>query len=353
MEIRESKLFVVIIANPYLPLSAILSSVIDLKTVRNSLLKSIMTPKIEISKRKQVQNTRTLLMSRKGQSITLSVSERDKAELEAIALEFGMMWGDDPNISKLIKAIAQRELIIGKNHDWQESRIRALHRCISALTDIAQIEQAEIIINLLLERSELSIPMRKELEGLLNNFHPSWRLQIDHYILRQQPFQLAYQDATERILNFTVRYAKITLHEKRQYLDCWCEEKIDNHDVPELKNNWCFRLDRINEAAVTETTGKWRSHLDQIDVEMHLLNNLAFAYQTKPEDKIVEWIPNKLKVKRVIRQVANTFWFIREVMQYSSDCIVVAPENVRSLIKEKLITLCQNYDLNIEPNDQI
>lgn len=29
-------------------------------------------------------------MSRKGQSITLSVSERDKAELEAIALEFGM-----------------------------------------------------------------------------------------------------------------------------------------------------------------------------------------------------------------------------------------------------------------------
>jgi hypothetical protein len=55
-----------------------------LKIVRNSLLKSIMTLKIEIGKRKQVQNTRTLIMSRKGQSITLSVSERDKAELEAI-----------------------------------------------------------------------------------------------------------------------------------------------------------------------------------------------------------------------------------------------------------------------------
>jgi hypothetical protein len=56
-------------------------------------------------------------MSRKGQSITLSVSERDKTQLEAIALQFGMKWGDDPNISKLIKAIAQHELIVSKNND--------------------------------------------------------------------------------------------------------------------------------------------------------------------------------------------------------------------------------------------
>ncbi|WP_071189824.1 WYL domain-containing protein [Trichormus sp. NMC-1] len=287
-------------------------------------------------------------MSRKGQSITLSVSERDKTELEAIALEFGMMWGEDPNISKLIKAIAQRELIVGKNHDWQDSRIRALHRCIAALQDIGQIEQAEIIANLLLERSELSVPMRKEIEAFLINSLPSWRLQIDHYILRQQPFQLAYQDAAERVFNFTVRYAKITPHEKRQYLDCWCEETEGNFDIPELKHNWCFRLDRINEAAVTEITGKWLNNLDEIDVEMHLLNNLAFAYQTKPEDNRVEWIPDKPKVKRVIRRVSNTFWFIREIMQYSSDCIVVSPENVRSQIKQKLITLCQHYDLTFD-----
>ncbi|TAE61381.1 MAG: WYL domain-containing protein [Nostocales cyanobacterium] len=284
-------------------------------------------------------------MSRKGQSITLSVSERDKAELEAIALEFGMMWGEDPNISKLIKAIAKRELIVGKNHDWQDYRIRALHRCIGALTDIGQNQQAEIIANLLLERSELSVPLRKEIEGFLNNSRPSWRLQVDHYILREQPFQLSYQDAAERVFNFTVRYAKINPHEKRQYLDCWCEETTDNYDVPELQHNWCFRLDRINEAAVTETTGYWRSQLDQIDVEMHLYKGLAFAYQTKPEDKLVEWITDQQQVKRVIRRVSNTFWFIREIMQYSSDCIVVSPENVRSLIKQKLIEQCQKYDI--------
>ncbi len=54
MKIRESKLFLVIIAAPYLPLFTILYSVTDLKTVRNSLLKSIMTPKIKVDKRKQV-----------------------------------------------------------------------------------------------------------------------------------------------------------------------------------------------------------------------------------------------------------------------------------------------------------
>lgn len=286
-------------------------------------------------------------MSRKGQSITLSVSERDKAELEAIALEFGMMWGDDPNISKLIKAIAQRELIIGKNLDWQESRIRALHRCLGALIDIGQVEQAQIIANLLLERSELTVPMRRQIESFLNNSPSSWRLQIDHYILRQQPFQLSYQDASERILNYTVYYAKVNYHEKRQYLDCLCEETEGNFDIPELKHNWCFRLDRINEAAVTEITGQWRSQLDEIEVEIHLLNRLAFAYEAKPEDKLVEWIPDKPRVKRVIRKISSTFWFIREIMQYSSDCIVVSPENVRSKIKEKLLTLCQNYDLNV------
>ncbi|MDB9475304.1 WYL domain-containing protein [Dolichospermum circinale] len=284
-------------------------------------------------------------MSRKGQSITLSVSERNKTQLEAIALQFGMKWGDDPNISKLIKAIAQHELIVSKNNDWQDSRIRALHRCISALTDIGQNEQAEIIANLLLERSELSVPLRKEIEGFLNNSHPSWRLQVDHYILRQQPFQLAYQDAAERVFNFTVRYAKIRPHEKRQYLDCWCEETEGNLDIPELKHNWCFRLDGINEASVTEITQKWLNGLDQIDVEIHLLNRLAFAYQPKPEDKIVEWIPEQPQVKKVIRRISNTFWFIREIMQYSSDCIVVSPEDVRSRIKESLVKLCQNYDL--------
>ncbi|MBD2342180.1 WYL domain-containing protein [Calothrix sp. FACHB-156] len=286
-------------------------------------------------------------MSRKGQSITLSVSERDKAELENLALEFGMKWGDRPNISKLIEAIARHHLIIGKNNDWLESRLHAVHRAMLVLADIGQNEQAQIIAQLLLERSELPIPLRTEIESFLGNLPPQWRLEIDRYILRHQPFQLSYQDARQHIWNFTVRYAKISLHEKRQYLDCWCEETEGNLDVEDLHHNWSLRLDRIQDAAVSSIVGEWRrSGLAEIDVEMHLFAGLAFAYQAKLEDKINEWLPDKPKVKRVVRAVSNTFWFIREVMQYAPDCVIVAPENVRSLIQQKIKTLYQNYGLD-------
>jgi predicted DNA-binding transcriptional regulator YafY len=286
-------------------------------------------------------------VSRKGQSITLSISDRDKAQLEAIALELGMMWGDRPNISKLVEAIARRKILVFPNNNWSETRIRALERSIRVLTDIGQIEQAQIIAELLLERSELSLPLRAEIERFLENLPPPWRLEIDRYILRQQPFQLSYQDAAERLWNFTIRYAKVTPHEKRFYLDCWCEETEGNKDTPELVHNWCLRLDRIQDAAVTPIEGQWLPSLDQIEVEMNLLRGLAFAYQAKPEDSENDWLADGSRIRRVVRKVSNTFWFLREVRQYGKDCVIISPESVRQQVKQELRLQCQQYDLEI------
>jgi predicted DNA-binding transcriptional regulator YafY len=286
-------------------------------------------------------------MSRKGQSITLSISDRDKAELEAIALELGMMWGERPNISKLVEAISRRQLLVFPNNNWSETRIRALERSIHALTDIGQIEQARIVAELLLERSELSLPLRAEIERFLENLPPAWRIEIDRYIRRNQPFQLTYQDAAERLWNFTVRHAKITPHEKRQYLDCWCEETEGNQDIEDLHHNWCLRLDRIQDAAVMAVEGQWLPHLDSIEVEMHLLRGLGFAYRAKPEDCANDWLPDQPRVRRVVRKVSSTFWFIREVMQYAEDCVIVSPENVRSRLTNKLMVMCQQYKLEV------
>ena len=68
------------------------------------------------------------------------------------------------------------------------------------------------------------------------------------------------------------------------------------------------------------------------------------AYEAKPND-----ISNEVvgEVRQVVRKVSNPFWLVREVLRYGENCEIVSPENVRSLIKAKLIILCQNYDMTV------
>ncbi len=283
-------------------------------------------------------------MGRRGQSITLSVSETDKKQLEGLALEFGLTWGDRPNISKLIEAIARRQLLIAPNHDWTKERINALNRARTALIDVGEVQMAVAIAQLLLERSEITIPLRNELEQFIASPALPWRIEVERYIHRHQPFQLSYQDAAERIWNFTIRYAEITVHEDRQYLDCWCEETEGNQDIAELVHNWCLRIDRITDAAVTPIKGQWHPGLASIDVEMRLFGGLAFAYRSKTtKDEINEWLADSPQVRRVVRQISSTFWFIREVLRYGQDCEVVSPQVVRDRIQREIQSLYKRY----------
>lgn len=286
-------------------------------------------------------------MGRRGQSVTLSISEQDKAQLEQIAQEQGMLWGDRPNISRLVEAIARRELLIGRNNNWSDTRIRELNQAIRVLHDTGYPQIAETIADLLLERSELSDPLRREIVRYLETPLIPWRQEIDRYILQQQPFQLSYRDATDRPWVFTIRYAKITPHEQRQYLDCWCEQTAGNQDIPELAHNWCLRLDRIPEAAITPIAGEWHPSLDTVEVAINFYRGLAFAYQAKPEDISNEWLANASEVRQVLRRVTSTFWFFREVFRYGEDCEVIAPVALRDRIWQKVQALTELYNAPI------
>jgi predicted DNA-binding transcriptional regulator YafY len=285
-------------------------------------------------------------MGRRGQSITLSISDSDKAQLEQIALEQGMTWGDRPNISRLVEAIARRELLIGRNNDWSDERVRALQQAMRSLTDTGQINEAQIIANLLLERSELTLPLRNEIETLLATPALPLRLEIDQYIRRQMPFRLTYRDAVDRGWTFTIRHAKVTFREKREYLECWCDETEGNNDLPELQHNWALRLDRIPTAAITSIRGQWHPKLDQIEVELHLLRGLAFAYEAKTEDVANDWLTDhNPPIRRVVRRISNTFWFFREGLRYAEDCVIVSPESIRERFKQKVRSLYEHYKL--------
>jgi hypothetical protein len=79
-------------------------------------------------------------MSRKQESITLSLSPEHKAKLEQRALEFGCLWGDRPNISSLLKAIADGDLLLSKS-DKPAKQKRALIK-----DAIASIQEALTIL---------------------------------------------------------------------------------------------------------------------------------------------------------------------------------------------------------------
>jgi hypothetical protein len=52
-------------------------------------------------------------MSRKNESITISCTLQEKVYLEALAEQYDCLWGDRPNISALIKAIAHGVIPLG------------------------------------------------------------------------------------------------------------------------------------------------------------------------------------------------------------------------------------------------
>jgi len=118
-------------------------------------------------------------MTRKKRSITLSIEEHEKVQLEALALEFDQTWGDNPNVSKLVKAIAQGKLRLAANHDWSRDRINMLNRILGWLKDDGQLDAALELAHILLERSELNDPIRNELSSWDDHPRAPWRIDLD------------------------------------------------------------------------------------------------------------------------------------------------------------------------------
>jgi len=288
-------------------------------------------------------------MTRKGESVTLSVQKHQRDKLEALAAELQTLWGGKPSISQLVKAIADNKLRVAANHDWSQDRIADLQQAWRSLRDAGQRDSALGIAALLLERHETALPLRQELEQFIEQPGQSWRKTLNALLRTNQPFELAYQDAAGRIWEFTVRYARIITYEKREYLDCYCDETEGNQDLPTLRHNWCFRLDRISStASLSPVKANWIEAIPTIEVELHLLNHLAFNYEAKAQDVVCEWHRELAKTKQVIRKINNTFWFLREIRRYGSDCMIVGPEELQSrYINEQLQSL-KPYEIDLK-----
>ncbi|OKH27445.1 WYL domain-containing protein [Chroogloeocystis siderophila] len=283
-------------------------------------------------------------MPRKKETITLSIPPGTKEQLEAIACRFNILWGKDPSISGLIVAIAQHALELGKPFELDSNQINALQQAIKALNDAGRIGEAQTILTLLLDRGNLETPLRQSLLKQLSQPAQAWRILVDEYREKKQPFYILYHDSQDKDREYTVRHAEIKFFDKRFYLLVWCEETADVEDdsqqLPELWHNRCLRLERIR--SIVPINGDWRGELDYIEVQLHFLGWMVKAYERKNDD--IEDITIR-DVRKVVRRVALPFWLIREVLRYEENCVIVSPEAMRDLLAAKLRTLCQLYDI--------
>jgi len=281
-----------------------------------------------------------LAMPRKKDTITLSVPPGTKEKLEAIARRFRIMWGKNPSPSGLIAAIAQGELEVGPPFALNPTQVRALQQAIKDLVDAGHVEEAQTVMSLLLERGNLETPLRQSLLQQVGQPGDAWRVRVNQLIDDRQPFYLTYRNSQDELLNFTVRFAKVVLYEKRMYLQTWCEETEDSRDIPELRHNRCFRLDRRIQSIIP-IDGEWRGRLDEVEVQLHFRGWLVKAYEPKPEDIRNEVVDN---VRQVVRRVSNPFWLLRDISRYWEDCEIVAPDSLRQQVREKSKLTHQQYD---------
>lgn len=290
-------------------------------------------------------------MPRKKETITLSIPPGTKEQLEEIALRLGIRWGKNPSISGLLVAIAQQQVEVGEPFTLSSMHVQSMRQATRILIDSGYIAHAQTLSRLLLERGNLETPLRQALMQEVTQPAVAWRIQAEQYIQDHQPFYLLYRNSQTENLAYTVRYAEISFEEKRFYLNIWCDETEDlqGTDFPQLIHNRCLRFDRIQ--SIVQIEGQWRSEgLDSLEVHLHFYSGMVKAYE--PRDSNIDTHDNVIgNVRQVVRRVSNPFWLMQEVRRYGKDCIIVAPERLRQLRQQELISECQAYGLEIPAAD--
>lgn len=281
-------------------------------------------------------------MSRKKETLTLSVPPGIKEQLEAIALRLGILWGKSPSISGLLVAIAQQQVELGEPFTLTVVQVQSLEKATKLLHDSGEIEAAQILLGLLLDKANLEPPMRQKLLKQVSQTTEAWRIRLNQLIDAHQSFKLFYQSKPDQVKEYTARSANIRLYDKRLYLEIWCD-RVEPSAIAELAHNRCFRLDKIvNLLPASET---WRESIDYIQVHLHFFKGLADNYEAKDDEDVENAMVGD--VRHVVKRVSNLFWLFRDVRRYGKDCEIVSPENVRKRFQDELREMCDRYQLEI------
>lgn len=88
-------------------------------------------------------------MTRKKEALTIACTPDRKELLEALAIRYGFLWGGKPNVSELIRAIADREIPLGDPSPQRTLKAnlktvkRSLNKALKAIEEIENCENME------------------------------------------------------------------------------------------------------------------------------------------------------------------------------------------------------------------
>lgn len=280
-------------------------------------------------------------MARQKEALTLSVPPGTKKQLDELAERLDYRWGDRPNASALITALAEGTLAVGAGLRLAEAEVQALVQAILALIDNGTTEHARVLMEFAVAYGDLEEPLRRKLLERLGDADDSRRKQIDEKIAARQPFYLYYKSARGTPYQFTVRFAQVRFRERRSYLEIWCEETEKSADLPGLKHNRFLRLDRAQGLSVVASGGIWRDDLDYVEATFKLLPALARDYEPDPDDLRTEADGDALIVTR---RTASAFWLLRELKAHGALCEVLSPPDLRARMQQELRAAADLYD---------
>jgi hypothetical protein len=288
---------------------------------------------------KNTDNSYNKIMTKRS-ICTLYLSPEDQELLAEKAAALGLIRGNKPNISELVRRLARGTLPAGES--LSDDLQRAL---IALLWQTRDVGAGLLFAHFLDDRGDVLPEIKRQVGLFLEPLQASWVPIVGEFIKEKRSFELFYSDAAGQPFTFNVRFAEFVQREKRTYLDCWCEQAEGNHDLPGLKHNWSFRPDRIASAGVVAIDAQWRTEgLDEIAAEFHLFDGLAHAYEPRAEDLKWEWISSDPRTLEVQRRITSSFWFLREVLPYGANCKVLGNEDLRQLIVKEVEALRKIYE---------
>jgi hypothetical protein len=124
-------------------------------------------------------------MARKKETLTLSVPPGTKEKLEDIAQRLDIKWGNNPSASGLVAAIALSQLEVGQPFSLDASQVKALQKATEVLVDSGSVEEAQILLSLLVNRGNLQAPLRQSLLQKVSQPTQAWRILVDQQIARK------------------------------------------------------------------------------------------------------------------------------------------------------------------------